>query len=68
MRESMPAIAQPNLFESAPTPAALAGLTYVSEAITPAREQEIVRFVETLEFTQFAFRGFTGKRRTVSVG
>jgi alkylated DNA repair dioxygenase AlkB len=29
---------------------------------------EIVRFAEGLNFTPFAFRGFTGKRRTVSFG
>jgi DNA oxidative demethylase len=64
----MPACPQPDLFDSAPPSAPLAGLTYVSAAIRPARERAFVRFVEGLNFTPFAFRGFTGKRRTVSFG
>jgi DNA oxidative demethylase len=64
----MQASAQSSLFDSAPPAAPLAGLTYVSEAITPADDQQIVRFIEGLNFTPFAFRGFTGKRRTVSFG
>jgi alkylated DNA repair dioxygenase AlkB len=64
----MPPTAQLNLFKSAPTVTPLAGLTYVSEAITPAHEQQIVQFAKGLPFTPFAFRGFAGKRRTVSYG
>jgi DNA oxidative demethylase len=64
----MPANAQPRLFDFCPPPAPLPGLTYVGEVLTRAREGEIVRFAKGLNFTPFAFRGFTGKRRTVSFG
>jgi DNA oxidative demethylase len=60
--------AQPRLFDFCPPPAPLPGLTYVGEVLTRAREGEIVRFAKGLNFTPFAFRGFTGKRRTVSFG
>jgi alkylated DNA repair dioxygenase AlkB len=64
----MSANAQPNLFEPAPAATAPLGLTYVKEGLTAAREQQLARFVEGLNFRPFAFRGFTGKRRTVSFG
>ena len=64
----MPANAQPGLFDFPPPPAPLPGLAYVGAVLTRAREGEIVRFAKGLNFTPFAFRGFTGKRRTVSFG
>jgi alkylated DNA repair protein (DNA oxidative demethylase) len=64
----MSANAQPTLFDVYSPERPLPGLTYVSDVLTAAREGEIVRFAEGLNFTPFAFRGFTGKRRTVSFG
>ena len=64
----MGASAQHSLFE-APRPATpVAGLTYLSDAVSSAAEAALRRFVETLGFKPFAFRGFDANRRTVSFG
>jgi alkylated DNA repair dioxygenase AlkB len=58
---------QPALFETAPsTP--VPGLSYVSDALSEGEAGALVANIETLDFKPFAFRGFTGNRRTVSYG
>jgi hypothetical protein len=36
--------------------------------MAPAFERALARFVKTLDLKPFAFRGFTGHRRTISFG
>lgn len=48
--------------------ATVRGLTYVSDAVSAAHERDFVLFIQRLDLTPFAFRGFTGKRRTASFG
>jgi alkylated DNA repair protein (DNA oxidative demethylase) len=59
--------AQSALFEVAADPR-IEGLTYVANAVGPDVERDLVRYIETLEFKPFEWRGFTGNRRTVSFG
>jgi alkylated DNA repair dioxygenase AlkB len=56
------------LFDANVGTAALSGLTYVSAAVSAADERKFVLFIQRLDLTPFAFRGFTGKRRTASFG
>jgi hypothetical protein len=65
--QPMSARSQPTLFEPAPS-AEPNGLTYVEDAIDAATERTLASFVETLDVHPFAFRGFTGHRRTISFG
>ncbi|MFN2572783.1 MAG: alpha-ketoglutarate-dependent dioxygenase AlkB [Gemmatimonadales bacterium] len=44
------------------------GFTYQPGLISADHEQELLRVIPTLPFTAFEFRGFEGKRRTVSFG
>lgn len=44
------------------------GLVYTPEFISPEEEEALVAGCRLLHFTEFAFRGFLGKRRTVSFG
>jgi alkylated DNA repair dioxygenase AlkB len=44
------------------------GFNYQSNVITPEQERELVQHISTLPFKAFEFRGFEGKRRTVSYG
>ena len=64
----MSASAQPNLFPTAFAPPLVSGLTCVSEAIGADDEQRLARFVASLDFKPFEFRGFIGNRRTASFG
>lgn len=59
--------AQPALF-ALPGASPAPGLTYVTNAVSENEERALTRFIETLAFTPFAWRGFTGNRRTVSFG
>jgi alkylated DNA repair dioxygenase AlkB len=47
---------------------AISGLTYVTNAVTVEHEHTLSAFVATLPLTPFAWRGFTGNRRTLSFG
>jgi alkylated DNA repair dioxygenase AlkB len=51
-----------------PTSALPAGFRYQPEAITSQQERSLVEQISTLAFKAFEFRGFEGKRRTVSFG
>ena len=44
------------------------GFAYQADVLTCAQEDELVRSICTLPFKAFEFRGFEGKRRTVSYG
>lgn len=44
------------------------GLVYKRGLISPADHDALVRHVETLPFRAFEFKGYLGKRRTVSFG
>ena len=44
------------------------GFRYRSELIAPDEERSLLRQVEGLPFRAFEFHGWTGKRRTVSLG
>jgi alkylated DNA repair dioxygenase AlkB len=44
------------------------GFKYQPDVITADRERELVEHIATLPFQAFQFRGFEGKRRTVSFG
>ena len=63
----MTAPAQQRLFEH-PRASPVDGLTYVPEAVNEADERGLVMYLDTLDFQHFAYRGFTGNRRTVSFG
>lgn len=45
-----------------------AGLEYRPDLLSPAEQEEIVRDIEGLPFRAFEFKGYFGKRRTVSFG
>ena len=69
MAENVPvstAKRQADLFESGP--ALPEGLRYAPEALTPAQEEALLAELPRLPFKEFAFHGFTGKRRVVSFG
>jgi len=57
-----------SLFDAHGSTAALPGLTYVSGAVSADAEREFALFIERMHLTPFAFRGFTGNRRTASFG
>jgi alkylated DNA repair dioxygenase AlkB len=44
------------------------GFTYRDELVSPDRERALVERFAQLRFTEFEFRGFLGKRRTISFG
>ncbi|HWC73389.1 MAG TPA: alpha-ketoglutarate-dependent dioxygenase AlkB [Gemmatimonadales bacterium] len=44
------------------------GFAYQPDVVTIAQERELVQQIATLPFKAFEFRGFEGKRRTVSYG
>jgi alkylated DNA repair dioxygenase AlkB len=44
------------------------GFTYASEIMPPLEEQKLIEKIKHLPFREFEFRGFLGKRRTVSFG
>jgi alkylated DNA repair dioxygenase AlkB len=44
------------------------GLAYAPEALTRAQEEALLAELPRLPFREFAFHGFTGKRRVVSFG
>lgn len=44
------------------------GLRYAESVVTSKAQAALIRAVRTLDFAPFDFRGFTGKRRTVSLG
>ena len=59
--------AQPDLFGSSP-PAWPAGFAYRDEVISPAEEQALVERIAPLPFKPYEFRGYLGRRHTVSFG
>ena len=44
------------------------GFRYEEEPLAPGEEQALISTFEHLPFREFEFRGFLGKRRTVSFG
>jgi len=44
------------------------GLRYAEAVVSPEAQEDLVNRVLTLDFAPFDFRGFKGKRRTVSFG
>ena len=44
------------------------GFRYEERVLSPDREQSLIASFEHLQFREFEFRGFLGKRRTVSFG
>jgi alkylated DNA repair dioxygenase AlkB len=44
------------------------GFTYATGIISAAEEQRLIETIKHLPFREFEFRGFLGKRRTVSFG
>jgi alkylated DNA repair dioxygenase AlkB len=63
----MTVLTQPALFASSDVPP-VPGLTYITNAVMADDERVLSRFIGTLEFKPFEWRGFTGNRRTVSFG
>ncbi len=57
---------QPSLFEFAPE--LPAGLRYQPEFLEPGEESALLEEIARLEFRQFRWHEFTGKRRTVTFG
>lgn len=57
---------QPSLFE--PSYSLPEGFRYQPDLISPAEERVLVEHLAKLAFTEFEFRGYVGKRRTVSFG
>jgi alkylated DNA repair dioxygenase AlkB len=57
---------QPSLFE--PAPSLPEGFRYRPNLISPSEEDALVPRLAELAFTEFEFRGYVGKRRTVSFG
>jgi alkylated DNA repair dioxygenase AlkB len=45
-----------------------AGFRYREDVISPDKEQRLITSIEELPFREFEFRGFLGKRRTISFG
>src|SRR5712672_2007998 len=58
---------QLGLFQE-PAPSLPDGFRYQAEALSVAAERELVDRMAELEFKEFEFRGFLGKRRVVSFG
>ncbi|MET3997115.1 hypothetical protein ABID65_008795 [Bradyrhizobium sp. S3.9.2] len=54
-----------DLFGAGPLPE---GMKYQPEFLSADEERALLADIETLPFKEFEFRGFTGKRRTVSFG
>src|SRR4029453_18268488 len=44
------------------------GFQYEERVLSPDRERSLIASFEHLQFREFEFRGFLGKRRTVSFG
>ena len=65
----MPSV-QASLFLETPAPSAFrpAGLRYGADVLGARDERAAVGAIAALEFRPFAFRGFTGRRRTISFG
>jgi alkylated DNA repair dioxygenase AlkB len=62
----MSLIGQPSLFEA--TPALPDGFVYRPEFLSTDEEARLARWLGTLPFQAFQFRGYEGKRRVVSFG
>lgn len=58
--------AQPSLFE--PNPSLPEGFRYQPNLISPLDERALVEKLAELPFKEFEFKGYVGKRRTVSFG
>jgi alkylated DNA repair dioxygenase AlkB len=58
--------AQPSLFE--PNPSLPEGFRYQPNLISPLDERALMEKLAELPFTEFEFKGYVGKRRTVSFG
>jgi alkylated DNA repair dioxygenase AlkB len=58
------AIPKPNLFP----PGLPEGFRYQDEVLSPDQERTLIEKFASLPFKEFEFRGFLGKRRTVSFG
>jgi alkylated DNA repair dioxygenase AlkB len=59
------ALVQPSLFQKQDFPE---GFQYEERVVSPDRERSLIASFEHLQFREFEFRGFLGKRRTVSFG
>jgi alkylated DNA repair dioxygenase AlkB len=60
---------QPDLFSKPPVaPTLPAGFKYQTDFVTAREEAALVGHLSRLEFKEFEFQGFLGKRRTVSFG
>ncbi len=65
----MNARSEPDLFGPPQTlPAMPAGFKYEPGFLTPGEEAELTAQMTGLDFKEFEFQGFLGKRRTVSFG
>jgi hypothetical protein len=51
-----------------PTPSLPAGLDYRTDFLSPSQESALVDHVRDLDFREFEFHGYQGKRRVVSFG
>jgi alkylated DNA repair dioxygenase AlkB len=51
-----------------PTPSLPAGLNYRTDFLSPDEESALVERVRALQFKEFEFHGYQGKRRVVSFG
>ena len=58
-------LVQPSLFSIQDLPE---GFQYAERVLSPDRERSLIASFEHLPFREFEFRGFFGKRRTVSFG
>jgi alkylated DNA repair dioxygenase AlkB len=57
---------QPGLFDRAPV--LPEGMRHAAEFITADEERALIAAMQPLDFREFEFRGYLGKRRTVSFG
>jgi alkylated DNA repair dioxygenase AlkB len=66
----MSASRQPQLFDLQPAPPEdlPEGFVYRPDFISPAEEAELARWLASLPFEPFQFRGFEGRRRVISFG
>jgi len=68
-RSLAPSMSQtPQLELLAPDPIPIEGFAYQPELVSPDLERVLVAHLAELDFKEFEFRGFLGKRRVVSFG
>jgi alkylated DNA repair dioxygenase AlkB len=67
-RSALNAVRSTQLDLPLPAPISVAGFLYQRELVSPEQETELVRRLAELEFRNFEFHGYFGRRRVVSFG